>query len=174
MTNETSNRGTASFFGRLAGAFALTMALSFVLVILLLNTGKAKRPDAKAIARAEQLRVFCNELVQATGEYLEKDRREEPNAEWERWLQRQYLPNVSDLRQRIVAGNLGGDAYLSLLQASDKVAAMGFEAKRKDLQPGTKQAVLDARDKIEAEIAKYGLGAYVVTQPATPSFRRDN
>lgn len=162
-------KGPGSYFIKLALAFSLTMLLSFFLVILLLNTRRAPAPAPETVDKMNQLRTFSNDLIEATAEYISETQTIESDTQRERWLERQFQPKVNNLKQKIVAANLDGPGYMALLQASEKLVALG-ESQRPGLLSETKQQILKAQSEVEREIRQNRVQDHLTVPPSTQRF----
>jgi len=160
---------------KLIVASAITMALAYLLVRILLETAEPPQPGPEAIREAQQLRRFSNELVTLTAEFLSRSQQSGPgklgqSAEFGRWATREYGPKINDLRQRMLRSDLSGRAFHALLAAADRTAAMGERPTDERLKKLAIRDVRAAASHTETRIAALGVADRIAPQAVAPRF----
>ena len=150
------------------------MAASYYVSLSALRREPAYRASSADLSRAAQIRLFSNELLRLTGEYLsEVPRGEDPvPGRTEAWLASEFRPRLNDLRQRMMASPNSLAALAELLAATDRVAAMVIRPGDATPRGRAASAVLDACAYAEQAITAMGLQGKITPPAIVPGFKR--
>lgn len=146
----------------LLGACLLCMALSYHAVLWYLEHRDFQTaPPVLPASEAEQLRGFSKELTDLLRVYLDRISREgePPSEEFARWAVEDFCPRVNQLRLRIQASTVFGEALNALLSASDRVYAMANQPGQVSLRQLATDNVFEATAAVESRLAFLGLEA---------------
>ena len=137
------------------------------------------RPDAERLEEARQLRVFSNELLRMTAEFLAKAPVEAKSRPGEyiafhRWSERSLLPRLKDLQRRMLAERISCDAFYELRKANDRTIAMASSPDDPRIRKHAADSVLAACSMAETRISDMHVASFVTPPPLMPGFKAMN
>jgi len=154
-------------------ACLIAMAASYHLVQYLL-TGQSPGDTAErvVIRQADELRMYSNELLRLTAEFLRRAASETPDSaeSFETWLERDMRPRMASVRRQMHESTLQSPAFTQILSAADRVAAMIDNPGQTNLRRKATSEVIDANVAVEEYIASLGVAHYLSVSPGTPRF----
>jgi hypothetical protein len=154
-------------------ACLIAMASSYHLVqYLLTDHGPDDTPEATVIRQADELRMYSNDLLRLTAEFLRHAARETPDSSetLDTWLKDDLRPRINAVRRQMHESALQSPAFSQLLSAADRVAAMASNPGQANLRRLATSEVLDANVAVEEYIASLGVARYLTVSPGTPRF----
>ncbi len=127
---------------------------------------------AAAVAEGEELRVFCNELVGLTDEFIRRISHEgpTPSQAFNRWNAQDFMPRLNDFRFRLQAASTSGGPRTAVLRAADRAAAMAGNPARSHLRQLCVADVQRAVGLVEERIAELGVAGLVRVPAAAAEF----
>ncbi len=160
----------------LAGvAGLLGMAISYGMVRFL-TRGMTIVPtvEPESIYQARLLRAWSNELVELTGDYLQRlpSDVKAPSPGTRNWIERSFRPQMEDVRRRMAEVETWADlgAYRALSAAVDRTLAMAGHPNDTELRGLTAQEVVRAARAVEDYILQRRLSSYLAVPAKRPAF----
>ncbi len=138
----------------------ICMSGSFLLVRGLTERGRAVPPSREAaLAEAEALRTYSNELMRLTADFVgeakavpaEKDER------LQRWLETSFMGPLTQLRTAMLRSGIESDAMHVLSGAAARAAGMASAPRDPEARRRAVEAVLEAATRAEQRIADLGV-----------------
>jgi len=179
MRNTRGDNPLTSIFKSVRNlALALTacliaMAASYHVVLYVLSDQRpATAPEPVVIQQANELRMYSNELLRLTAEFLRHTARETHDSPetTETRLREDLGPRLNAVRRQMHESSLKSPAFSQLLSAADRVAAMINNPGQANLRRMATSEVLDANLAVEEHISTLGVARYLSISPGTPRF----
>lgn len=164
---------TFRFLVLLALSCTLSLVVAYFAMLALAERYlSAGRPGEALVAEGNALRQHANELVELSSEYFARYKKEKGNAVFEQWVKQYLLPRLNELRRRLQAEPVSGDAGAGLTRAADRLAALARNPDEEYLRPLAANAVLDAVDQAEARVSSLNVDRYLSERRVHPAFDR--
>lgn len=153
------------------GTSLLAMALSYHAAQWYLR--ESDRPllaPPTPASESKELQGYSQELTALVRDYLDRASREgdPPREGFIRWTADIFTPRVNELRRRIQTSRAQGPAVSTLLDASDRVAAMARQPENLGLRQTATDAVMTAAGAVEDRVTALGTPLSQAAPTPTP------